>query len=85
MSDILSQEEIDALLAAAPNIQKAAEAKPPAEPAFEPAPQMDQDFGEPSMGEPPELMMEPMGADMDLGGGEPAGYGPSPDTARGNR
>ncbi len=44
MSDILSQEEIDALLAAAPDIQKAAEEKPQDTVEYEEAPEPDFDI-----------------------------------------
>lgn len=59
MSDILTQEEIDALLNAAPDIQRAAEEKPPA-PAMEAAPAtlLDQDLG-PDLSAPAPPSMSP--------------------------
>lgn len=54
MSDILSQEEIDALLAAAPNIQKAAEEKAQEEVRPRSAAPVMQDFGMPDESEIPE-------------------------------
>ena len=66
MSDILTQEEIDALLNAAPDIQRAAEEKPPA-PAVEAAPAT--------------AIEEDLGADLGANLGAPTPSAPEPEPA----